>query len=251
MKKEDVKRKKINLEKFVLRKDIIDLGEYVLRKNLGVGWDFYQKKESRNNLVRYTHDEFIPQKIIGDAVYVSKKINGKIEQAIYGMDGKIKIDFLDTCIDCGESFLVEKHLPYGWDFYTKEGEQLTNQNFIGADLNEEFVKVYKPAFFDKVFYGLYGKEGKEIIPVDWMKLNVVESKLTGKPAYVRVEDYKGNLGIYNLDGSFILSPGKVNMISKMERNSKEYIKLRDISGREELYEFADNGLISEEGYAVS
>lgn len=242
MRNEEVICKEIDLTKFLLNKAKIDLGEFALRKNLDDTWDFYLNQDGRS-IKRYTYEAFQPIKIVGNAVYVSKRVNKYgVKYAIYSRTGEMKVDFSDTIRECGSILLVEKTLNFGWDFYTKEGERITYENFSFALNVGKFVKVFKKNSIGQFGWGLYNDKGQEIISANWNDILIISSKILDRPIYIILKDNMGNCGVCNLDGSFIVRPEDFYSIECIEEDSIEYVEVKDNSGKGVIYEFVDEGL---------
>lgn len=78
MKKEDVK------------KEVIEFGEYLLRKDCMGNWDFYCKYGADGNLKRCTYGNFTAVEVIGNIVYAEKKgkKDDEVKKECYNFKGE-------------------------------------------------------------------------------------------------------------------------------------------------------------------
>lgn len=195
------------------KKDVIDLGEYILKKNQYLGWDFYRKDEE-NGHQQCTYGSFHYVEVRGKIVFVSKTINGNIAKGIYDVTGKPKIELTQNFIDCKSTFLVKpdgsEEKNTGWDFYTKEGERITHKEFDMVSAVGKLVIVKKRRTLELLECGVYNIEGKEILPIQWKEILL----------------YK----------KIAKEPGKLELLGTMDN---ECLKVTDSSDNEGLYEFSN------------
>lgn len=226
----------------------IVLGDTVLIKDERLRWDFY-KNEHGNNPLRITHQEFKSVEVIGNVVY-GRKYDKKGELlGIYDLNGRVKL-YPKRVIDCGETFLGQNHLDHSWDFYTKQGERITDKEFSSVEIFGDLIRVEKD-WCISFEVGVYNCKGEEIIAMDYHENLFIVADENENPVCIADRVYYNRWKFYNPDGTtmteiedIFIEEVKVIDVETENSTKHRYLKIIPEFGELGLYELSDGKLIT-------
>lgn len=227
------------------KKDVrIELGEYFLLRIFG--WDFY--KYSDDGEQRITCDKFESVEVVGDVVYARKKnTRGEEVLGIYDFKGNVKL-YPKRVIDCGETFLGQNHLNYTWDFYTKEGECITDKEFSTVEVFGNLIRVARTGILS-FEVGVYNSKGEEVLPVKYRENMFIVADEDKNPVCIADRVYYNRWKFYNPDGTTLSEMEDVFIegievvdIETETLTKHRYLKTTEKFGELGLYELDDGKL---------
>ena len=132
-------------------------------------------------------------------VYARKKNKrGEEVLGIYDLKALEKL-YPKKVIDCGETFLAENHLDYSWDFYTKQGERITNEEFSTIKVLGNLIRVARTNLLS-FEVGVYNSKGEEILPVKYRENMFIVADEDKNPVCIADRVYYDRWNFYNPDG---------------------------------------------------
>lgn len=228
----------------------IDLGKVIINKNFNGRWDFYQKEDTGNNFQRLTRDEFESVEVVGDVVYARKKNKrGEEVLGIYDFNGWVKL-YPKKVIDCGETFLGQNSLDYSWDFYTKQGERITDEEFSAVEVFGNLIRVARTDILS-FEVGIYNSKGEEVLPVKYRENMFIVADEDKNPVCIADRVYYNRWKFYNPDGTTLteLEDVFIEQIEVVDVETENltkyrYLKTTEKFGKLGLYELCGGKLIT-------
>jgi len=224
----------------------IVLGDAVLIRD-EYRWDFY-RNDNGNNPRRITNERFESVEVIGKVVYARKdNKRGERVLGIYDLNGQVKL-YPSKVIDFEATFLRQNHLDYSWDFYTKQGERITDKEFSSVEVFGNLIRVSRNCIVS-FEVGVYNSKGEEVLPVKYRENMFIVADKNRKPVCIADRVYYNRWKFYNPDGttlaeledSFIKEVEVVDV--ETEASTKHcYLKTTEKFGQLGLYEFCDGKL---------